>query len=150
MNARQMQNSLEDRYKFISSILNNMKLSNTEKHERKMKKSGLRKTPKGLGPEDTLVHSRAKEDLQCNCVETVMWRAIGQWRICPSNEGHRQLGMFKESCIHGIREDLEHRQFRETLLQTRKIDIYRKNVTKTWKAIRGFWDGSFKDDGKSG
>ena len=30
----------------------------------------------------------------------------------------------------------------------RKIDIFWKNVTTTWKAIRGFWDGSFKDDGK--
>ena len=32
----------------------------------------------------------------------------------------------------------------------RKIDIYRKDDHQTWKAIRGFWDGSFKDDGKSG
>ena len=32
----------------------------------------------------------------------------------------------------------------------RKIDIYRKNDTTTWEAIRGFCDGSFKDDGKSG
>ena len=28
--------------------------------------------------------------------------------------------------------------------------IGRKDVPTTWKAIRGFWDGSFKDDGRSG
>ena len=32
----------------------------------------------------------------------------------------------------------------------RKIDIYRREDPTTWKAIRGFWDGSFKDNGKSG
>ena len=31
----------------------------------------------------------------------------------------------------------------------RKIDICRKDVPTTWKAIRDIWDGSFKDDGKS-
>ena len=28
----------------------------------------------------------------------------------------------------------------------RKIEIYRKNVPTTWKAIRGFWDGSFRNE----
>ena len=28
--------------------------------------------------------------------------------------------------------------------------IYRKDDPTTWKAIRGFWDGSFKDNGKGG
>ena len=32
----------------------------------------------------------------------------------------------------------------------RKNDIKRKDAPTTWKAIRGFWDGSFKDDGRSG
>ena len=32
----------------------------------------------------------------------------------------------------------------------RKFDICRKDVPTTLKAIRGFWDGSFKDDGRSG
>ena len=32
----------------------------------------------------------------------------------------------------------------------RKIDVFRKDVPTTWKAIRGFLDGSFKDDGRSG
>ena len=32
----------------------------------------------------------------------------------------------------------------------RKIDAYGKDAPTTWKAIRSFWDGSFKDDGKSG
>ena len=32
----------------------------------------------------------------------------------------------------------------------RKNDIFRKNVPTTWKAIRGLWVGSFKDDGRSG
>ena len=32
----------------------------------------------------------------------------------------------------------------------RKNDFFRKDVPTTWKAIRGFWDGSFKDDDRSG
>ena len=32
----------------------------------------------------------------------------------------------------------------------RKIDFYRKDAPTTWKAIRGFWDGMFKADGRSG
>ena len=31
----------------------------------------------------------------------------------------------------------------------RKLDIFWKNVPTTWKAIRGFWNGSFKDNNKS-
>ena len=31
-----------------------------------------------------------------------------------------------------------------------KIDIFWKDAPTTRKAIRGFWDGSFKDDGRSG
>ena len=31
----------------------------------------------------------------------------------------------------------------------RKIEIHKKDVPAAWKAIRGFWDGSFNYDGKS-
>ena len=31
-----------------------------------------------------------------------------------------------------------------------KLDIYKKDAPTTWKAMRGFWDGSFKVDGRSG
>ena len=34
--------------------------------------------------------------------------------------------------------------------ERRKIIIDRRNDSATWKAIRGFWDGSFKDNGRSG
>ena len=30
------------------------------------------------------------------------------------------------------------------------VGVYRKDDSTTWKAIRGFWDGSFKDNSKSG
>ena len=32
----------------------------------------------------------------------------------------------------------------------RKVVVDRKSNADTWKAVKGFWDGSCKDDGKSG
>ena len=32
----------------------------------------------------------------------------------------------------------------------RKIVLDRRDHSETWKAVRGYWDGSFKDKGKSG
>ena len=32
----------------------------------------------------------------------------------------------------------------------RKVVIDRKGDADTWKAVKGFWDGSFKDNGNSG
>ena len=32
----------------------------------------------------------------------------------------------------------------------RKMIVDRSNHTETWKAVTGFWDGRFKDNGKSG
>ena len=32
----------------------------------------------------------------------------------------------------------------------RKIVYDRRNNSETWKAVRGHWDGSFKDNGSSG
>ena len=32
----------------------------------------------------------------------------------------------------------------------RTIVIDRRDATTSWKAIRGFWDGNFKDNGRSG
>ena len=32
----------------------------------------------------------------------------------------------------------------------RKIVLHRRNNSETWKAVKGFWDGSFKDNGSSG
>ena len=32
----------------------------------------------------------------------------------------------------------------------RKVVVDRKSNAATWKAVKGFWDGSCKDDGKSG
>ena len=35
-------------------------------------------------------------------------------------------------------------------LGRRKIEIYRKQRANNMEAVRGFWDGSFADDGESG
>ena len=32
----------------------------------------------------------------------------------------------------------------------RKVVIDKKSNVHTWKAVKGFWDGSYKDNGKSG
>ena len=32
----------------------------------------------------------------------------------------------------------------------RNIIVDRSNMTETWKAAKGYWDGSLKDNGKSG
>ena len=61
MTARKQQNSPEDRYKFLTYILNKMKLPTehrkTGKKDEK-KKRFKKKTPRDLGPEDITVHTR--------------------------------------------------------------------------------------------
>ena len=32
----------------------------------------------------------------------------------------------------------------------RKINVYKGNNSERWKAVKGFWDGSSKNNGKSG
>ena len=100
-----------------------------------------------------------------------MWPANGSMVNLPKEQStKRQLGKFKGSYTHGGREELPRQTQTSTTLRStstenttkrqttqlisqaqrkRKYDVYRKDVPTTWKAIRGFWDGSFKDNGKS-
>ena len=96
---------------------------------------------------------------------------MDQWRICPRDRVQRN-DWTKQRILHSWWkrgaatpvsniDNLVKHVYREHDQEAdlwadmgtqvrRKIDIHRKNVTTPWKAIRGFWDGSFKDDGKSG
>ena len=56
-------------------------------------------------------------------------------------ESPRRSRQFREEHVHREHNQEAHRS---------KIDIYRRHDPTTWKAIRGVWDGSFKDDDKSG
>ena len=115
---------------------------------------------------------RVKTDLECSCVETVTWLANGSTENLPKEQSTRMtLGRFKGSCTHGGKEVQPHRSLTSTnfvkhiyrehnqeadrwatleLREEEKLRSIGKTPPTTWKAIQGFWDGSFKDDGKSG
>ena len=59
MIARKTQNSTEEEYKFITYILNKMKLPTVHKPKNKDEEKRLKnKTPRDPGPEDITVHTR--------------------------------------------------------------------------------------------
>ena len=118
MIKRKQQTSPRDKYEFITCILNKMKLPT--KHGKTEKQDGekrfKKKTPRSLGPGDTMVHTRA--DRQCNCVGTGMWLAKGSMENLPKEQSTKiPLGKYKESCTNGGREEQPPRQFLETRLQ---------------------------------
>ena len=112
-----------------------------------------------------------KTDLQCNCVETLIWFANGSMENLPKEQGTRiPLGKFKESCTHGGRKGAatptsnidnfvkhifrEHKQeadrWADIGAQGRRIiDIYRKDASTTLKYVVSGMEAS-KDDGSSG
>ena len=76
----------------------------TQTNKNKDQEKRFRKKTPGIRVPKTSLRIRAKEDLQCNCVETVMWRASGSMENLPKEQStKRQLGKFKESSIHGGR-----------------------------------------------
>ena len=101
-----------------------------------------------------------------------MWPANGSTANLPKEQSRkRQLDRFKESYTHGGREEVatpisnidsfvkhvytKHNQEADHWAnigaqQRRKIVIDRRDQSTVWKAIRGFWVGSFKDTGRSG
>ena len=73
--TRREQTSPQDKYTFITYIL---------------KKAGLRKKhPESWVPKTPLC-MRAKEDTQCNCVETVIWHANGSMENLPKEQSTKR------------------------------------------------------------
>ena len=126
-----------------------------------MKKRGSRKRHPGTWVPKTSLCTRVKEDLLCNCVETIMLLANGSMENFSRNKlQKRQLGNFQR-ILHSwwkrrvaapisdigklgklvYREDKQEADHWANIgAQGRsKIDVYRKDDPTTWKAIRGFW-----------
>ena len=109
--------------------------------------------------------------LPYNCAVTVMWRANGSMENflwCRSTE--EGSDKFKGLYTYGGK-GMSPNRFRtltpscnmslENIVRKlvwanigaqghRKIVLHRRNNSETWKAVKGFWDGSFKDNGSSG
>ena len=84
--------TLEEKYKFVTFILGRMKLS--IEHEKKRsegigKKIKDKKTPRNLGPADTIVQTRS-ECLPYSGVVTVMQRANGSMANFSGTEVQRR------------------------------------------------------------
>ena len=114
------------------------------------------KTHTDLEPEDITVHTRSEGPTVQQCGD--------------SSEGCKDKSdRFKRPHTHGRKGKSSSRSRTLTACETcsqntkrkkitgitigaqgrRKIVIDRRNDSATWKAMRGFWDGSFKDNGKS-
>ena len=77
--------------------------------KRKNEEKVFKKRP-GIWVQEIPLFIRVKEDLQCNCAETVVWRENGSTEKMPKEQSTKiPLGKFKESYTHGGREELPHR-----------------------------------------
>ena len=140
-----------DQYKFITYILNKMKLpTEHRKREKKMETRSSRKRHSEIWVEGTTRFTRVKTDLQCNCVETVMWLATGSRENFAEEQSARiPLDKIRESCTHGGRNvpptNFLHGQLRDAHLtgniikkQTTGPTLEHKEEDKlisTWKTL---------------
>ena len=173
MVASKKRNTPEEKYKFVTYTLNKMKLptehrntTNKEK-EKKFKK----KTPKDLGPEDITIHTQSEgptvqlcgdSNVACKWINgefsqrTQFKETIG--KIQKILQSWWKQGVAKpisnvDSSVNHVYRD--HNQEADHWANLgaqgpRKIVIDRRDDPTTWKAVRGFWDGIFKDNGRSG
>ena len=136
-----------------------------------MKTRGLRKkTPRELGPEDITVHTRGggptvqlcgESNVACKWIngefaqgtkykDTIgkIQKILHSWWKRGAATPISNINNFVEHVYRDHYQEAGH--WADTGAQgRRKIDICRKEAPASWKAIRGFWDGSFKDDGRA-
>ena len=101
MIERKVKSTLVDKYRFVTSALDSVKLSTV--HRRKLVegkgKKIKEKTPRDLGPADT---THARMDRQHNYVETVMWHVNGSMvKILWGRSTEEDLAKCKRPCTQG-------------------------------------------------
>ena len=156
-----MKSTLVDKYNFVTFAVDSVKLSTVH---RKRTSERVGKKVKEKTPMDPRTLGRM--GLRYNCVETVMLRAngsMGNILWCrsaekelaknkrPSTRGGkrslRKIGDFVKHVFSERNREADHWADNGAEGQ-RKIVIDRCNNSDTWKAVKGFWDGSVKENGK--
>ena len=163
---------MTDKYKFITYILDKMKLP-TE-HRKIEKKDGdkkfQKKTPRDLGHGANIVHTREDGPTVQLCGDSNVACKWINGEIAQGTKYKDTIGKIQRilhswwkrgaatpiSNIDNFVKHInrEHNQGADHWAHIgaqgrRKIDIFWKDAPTTWKAICGFWDGRFKDDGRS-
>ena len=165
-------NTPEEKYMFVTFILNKMKLSTEHrKTKKKDKEKRLKeKTPRNMGPKHNSIHTRSEGPTVQLCGESNVARKwinseFGQGIKYKETSGKIQKTMYSwwkrrianpisniDSFVNHVYR--EHNQEADHWANVatqgnRKIVMDRRDATTTWKAIRGFWDGSFKNNGRN-
>ena len=173
MIARKKPKSPEEKYKFIAYILNEMMLpaEHRQTENKVQEKKFKKKTPKDLGPKDTTVHTRERgctvqlcgdNNVACKWIngefakrtehtETIgnIQRLLHSWWKKGVAKPISNIDSFVNHVYKEHDQEADH-WANLGAQRRRKIGIYRRDDPTKWKARRGFWDGSFKDNGRSG
>ena len=173
MRERKVKSTLVNKYKFVTFVLDRVTLPTVHRTNKDegIEKKIKEKTPRGLGPADTTIQIREDGPAVQVCGDsdvTCQWingqyslgqkyrRIIGQ----VQKTLHSWWGKKFANPISKVDEFVKH-VFREHNREAdhwasvgaerqRKIVIDRCNNSETWKAMKGFWHGSSKDNVKSG
>ena len=114
---------------------------------KKIQKRGVRKRQPGNWDPKILQFTRVMKDLLC--VETAMWHANGSMSNSLLEQSTRRyLDKFKRPSHSWRKRRMQSILFGYHWRARTEQNDHRRNNSVTWKAIRGFWDGNFKDNGK--
>ena len=171
MKARRRKSTLEEVHKFVTFVLGRMKLSPEHRKDKNkdIEKNIKVKTPRDLRPEDTTVRSeRATVQVCCDSNVACKW-IHGAFSL--GTKYRRKIGKVQKTHHSGWTENVvkpisntdgfvkrvyrEHNQDFDHWAnigaqEQRKIVLDKRDNSETWKAVRGFWDGSFKNNGNNG
>ena len=162
MIKRKEKTSPNDKYKFITYILNKMKLPRNTGNKKQ--------TPRDLGGGDNTIHTRADRPAVQLCGDSNVACKWIHGELAQGTKYKETLGKIQTilhswwkrkvaTPISNIDSFVKH-VYREHNQEAdhwankgaqgrRKIVIDRRDDFTTWKGLRGFRDGSFKDNGKS-
>ena len=173
MRERKVKSALIDKSKFVTFAHDRVKMSTVHRKERG---EGRGKKVNGkrlgdLGSADTTIHTRAEGPTvqPCGVSEVASKWVNGQYSLGQKYRGRISLiqktlySWWERNNANSISktDDYVKHIFREHTQEAdhwaivgaerqRIVVIDRKGNAETWKAVKGFWDGSCKENGKSG
>ena len=168
MREREVKSTFVDKYKFVTFALDSVKLSTLHRKFVKGKERRLKRRHQGTWDPRIAPSTHAKMGRQCNYVEIVFVNG-SMVNVLWSMSTEEELAKFKKTS-HWKREvanpiskidDFVTHVFREHNQEAghwadvggeeqRKNVIDTRDNSESWKAVKGFLDGTSEDSGKSG
>ena len=165
MNKRSSCPELEDKKRFVTFAFDSVEHSTLHRTKAVKKKEVDDKAPRVLGPADQTIHIREEEPTVQVCGDSTMasmlWNRSTEKKLvifpktlnpCWKKKIAQPISKIDDNVKHVFREHNREADHFANLgaAGERKINVDKSNNTERWKAARGFWDRSSKNNGRSG